>query len=169
MHALAEPPLADLREILERVGREPARLDIRSRQHDLDDLGLLLAAERRRPAAVPAVGEAVDAVRFVAQHPVAQRLAIASALDGMSREDAARDPRVIRLLRKFAQYRRRAVLPDLKRGHEAPSRIDTKEGITNRHRRGIAIEQHESIKSLAGVRWRLPAAPSQTEPLQVSF
>lgn len=77
MQGLAKASLAEVGEALGRVGRdEPARLENRPREHDLDDLGLLLGCERRRTAAVPTIGEPVDPVRIVAQHPVPQCLGI---------------------------------------------------------------------------------------------
>ena len=76
MHAFAEALLADAHQVLERVGRKTVGLWIRPSQHDAHQLGLLLRVERGRPTIAPAVGEAVDPVLVVAQHPVAQRLPV---------------------------------------------------------------------------------------------
>ncbi len=86
-------------------------------------------AERRRAAAVPTVGEAVDAVRVVAQQPVAQRLAIYA---GRARS----------VLPAHA-----VSLPNLERGHKAllPNRCE--EGITNRHQRGMPASPAPASRS----------------------
>src|SRR3954452_16128114 len=105
MHPLAEALLADIGQVLERVGRTTAGLWIGPIQHDAHQLGLLLRVERGRPTIAPAVGEAVDPMLVVAQHPVAQRLPVHACRPGCllpahavesvgDRQDAARHTRV---------------------------------------------------------------------------
>jgi hypothetical protein len=76
MHTLAEALLADIGQVLKRVGRKTAGLWIRPIQNDVHQLGLLLRVERGRLTIAPAVGKAVDPMLVVAQHPVAQRLPV---------------------------------------------------------------------------------------------
>ena len=126
MHPLAEALLADIGQVLQRVGRKTAGLWIRPIQHDVHQLGLLLCVERGRPTIAPAVGKAVDPMLVVAQRPVAQRLP-GCLLPGScrvgDRQDAARHTRVGLGLGQLAKNCRRAVLAYLQRSHDALPRI----------------------------------------------
>ena len=76
MQVLAEPLLADVHQVFAREGREAAGLGIGAGENDAQQLGPLLARELGRTAIAPAIAEPVQAVRVVADHPVAQRLAV---------------------------------------------------------------------------------------------
>ena len=161
MHPLAEALLADAGQVFERVGRQPARLRIGAGQHDPHQLGLLLSVERRRASVTPAVGEAADPVLVVAQHPVAQRLAVharcfrrrlpAHAVERVGDcQDAPRHAAVGLPLGQLAQHRRGAILAYLQRRHE-PSLESSRLGNHDPRAKGIAARQHESIHRLAGI------------------
>ena len=126
--------------------RKTAGLWIRPIQHDVHQLGLLLRVERGRPTIAPAVGEAVDPMLVVAQHPVAQRLPVhacrpALPLPGScrrergDRQDAALHTRVGLGLAQLAKNCRRAVLAYLQRSHDAlPQIIEVRESEPRAHR-----------------------------------
>ena len=123
VQALAEPLLAEADEVLARERREAAGFGIGPGKDDLQQLRLLVWLELRRTAIAREVGEPVKAMLVVAQHPVAQRLAIrtcrpscilaAHAIERVgNRQDAPSNARMGLALRHFAQHRRGAIAPD---------------------------------------------------------
>ena len=135
MHPLAEPLLADAHQVLEREGRQAARLRIGPGKHNAHQLGLLLRVELGRTPIAPAVGEPVDPMLVVADDPVAQSLAVHACRPGRllpahaiervgDRQDAASNARIWLGLRQFAQHCRAAIATYGKCPHPALHRIN---------------------------------------------
>src|SRR3954468_22101671 len=186
MHPLAEALLADIGQVLERVGRTTAGLWIGPIQHGAHQLGLLLRVERGRATIAPAVGEAVDPMLVVAQHPVAQRLPVHACRPGCllpahavesagDRQDAARHTRVGLGLGQLAKNCRRAVLANLQRSHDAlPRIIEVRESRTAgpRNRSGAtrvdpSVGRYNSPRS--AIRVAIDRAPCTADYLQLSM
>ena len=76
MHRLAEFLLGHTDEIVARKGAETIRLGIEPSHHDSQQFRLLLSGQHRRAPAFPAVAEPGDPVLIIADHPIAQCLAV---------------------------------------------------------------------------------------------
>jgi hypothetical protein len=123
VQALGKPLLANAHQILARKGRKPAHLWVRAGEHDANELGLLLGVKLRRAPVTWPVGEPIDAIRVVADDPIAQRLTVharrlrrlvsAHAIERVGNgQDAPRHARIALGLRQLAQHHRRAIAPD---------------------------------------------------------
>ena len=123
MQALGEPLLANAHQILARESRNAGHLRIGAGEYDANELGLLLRIELRRSPVAWQVGEPVKAMLVVADHPVAQRLAVHArrlrrllsthAIERIGNcQDAPCNARIALHLGKLAQHRRGAVAPD---------------------------------------------------------
>src|SRR5262249_7835131 len=140
MQRLAEPLLGDRHQVVTGEGAKAVFVRIGPLQHDLQQLGLLPLVEDRRATAGPAIGETGDAVRVVADNPVAQRLPVHASTGGGlgpvhsrqrvgDRQDTACNARVALVLGQLAQHSRRPVPAYLELLHIGPrSRIITTTG-----------------------------------------
>ena len=140
MHRLAEPLLGDRNQVIAGEGTKAVFDRIGPFSTISSQLDLLRLVEYRMTTPGPAIDEAGDAMRVVADDSVTQRLPVHAGTAGglcpihprqrvCDSQDTACSARVGRVLGQLPQYRRRAVLAYLELLHVNPrSRIVTTMG-----------------------------------------